>query len=575
MVSRAFRLSVLAFFMVVGFYTLKPLHHWSGEGRTASHTPNSCRSLPPQSPYIPINDAHFKWQDVPTTYPVTTLKQLSIDSEYPLPKVQHTFSSLSSSALEQRRYRQKEVQKTFQRCWRAYKEKAWLKDELTPVSGGWNNNFGGWAATLVDNLDTLIIMDMHADFEEAVAAAMQIDFGPESCTLPEVNIFETTIRHLGGFLSAYDLRKCEDKRLLEKAIELGEMIYKSFDTPNRMPITRWKPRQAVTGPDQNAADHGIIAELASSSLELTRLSQVTGDMRWFDAIQRVTEVLDEQQNQTSLPGMWPVDINVQAADLRGSTTYSLGAQADSAFEYLIKMCALLGGGSLMEQYKRLYEFAMDTAIRHLLFRPMTPDDADILLPGTATVHQNQVSLDPSVQHLACYVGGMLALGGRLLQNDTHIDKAQKVTQGCVWTYKNSPLGVMPEIFRMFPCESESDCKWNRDQGQWFQSVVDASYGLRPEAIESVFYLYRITGDEALQDVAWNMFQAVEKSTHTAIANSKIHDVTQKRPGKADRMESFWTAETLKYFYLIFSEPDLLSLDHFVFNTEAHAFRRNV
>ena len=134
---------------------------------------------------------------------------------------------------------------------------------------------------------------------------------------------------------------------------------------------------------------------------------------------------------------------------------------------------------------------------------------------------------------------------------------------------------MPEIFRMFQCESESDCEWNRDQGSWSQSIVDASYGLRPEAIESVFYLYRITGDEVLQDVAWNMFRAVERSTRTAIANSKIHDVTQERPEKTDRMESFWTAETLKYFYLLFSEPDLLSLDDFVFNTEAHAFRRNV
>ena len=231
-------------------------------------------------------------------------------------------------------------------------------------------------------------MGIDAEFEEAVVAAITIGFGLESYALPEINIFETTIRHLGGFLSAYDLIKYKDKRFLEKAIELGEIIYKSFDTLNRMLIIRWKPRQAITGLDQNAADRGIIAELASSSLELTRLSQVTGDMRWFDAAQRITEVLDEQQNQTSLPGMWPVDINVQAANLRGSATYSLGAQADSAFEYLIKMCALLGGGILMEQYKRLYEFAMDTAIRHLLFRPMTPDNADILLSGTATAHPN-------------------------------------------------------------------------------------------------------------------------------------------------------------------------------------------
>jgi len=88
---------------------------------------------------------------------------------------------------------------------------------------------------------------------------------------------------------------------------------------------------------------------------------------------------------------------------------------------------------------------------------------------------------------------------------------------------------------------------------------------RPEAVESLFILYRITGNITLQDKAWNMFQAVEKHTRTEIANAAIDDVTttDPPPPKSDRMESFWTAETLKYFYLIFSELDLISLDEYV------------
>ncbi len=86
---------------------------------------------------------------------------------------------------------------------------------------------------------------------------------------------------------------------------------------------------------------------------------------------------------------------------------------------------------------------------------------------------------------------------------------------------------------------------------------------RPEAIESVFILYRITGDRAYQDIAWQMFESIENATKTEIANAAIDDVTQALPIKADRMESFWLAETLKYFYLVFSEPDLISLDHYV------------
>ena len=86
---------------------------------------------------------------------------------------------------------------------------------------------------------------------------------------------------------------------------------------------------------------------------------------------------------------------------------------------------------------------------------------------------------------------------------------------------------------------------------------------RPEAIESIFILYRITGDAALLEKAWNMFQAIEKHTRTEFAHSALTDVTVEEPPKSDKMESFWTAETLKYFFLIFSSPDVISLDDYV------------
>jgi mannosyl-oligosaccharide alpha-1,2-mannosidase len=89
---------------------------------------------------------------------------------------------------------------------------------------------------------------------------------------------------------------------------------------------------------------------------------------------------------------------------------------------------------------------------------------------------------------------------------------------------------------------------------------------RPEAIESVFILYRITGDPSLQDAAWRMFESINNATFAEFANSAIADVTVqegKETEKLDQCESFWMAETLKYFYLIFSEPSLVSLDDYV------------
>lgn len=95
----------------------------------------------------------------------------------------------------------------------------------------------------------------------------------------------------------------------------------------------------------------------------------------------------------------------------------------------------------------------------------------------------------------------------------------------------------------------------------------------PEAIESVWYMYRITGDPAWRAAGWRMFEAIDKHTKTAHGNSAIDDVTKTSPNLNDSMESFWLAETLKYFYLLFSEEGVVSLDEWVLNTEAHPFRR--
>lgn len=538
-----------------------------------------CPLTPPSQPYQPAHNDRFSWREIPTKHPVASLAQLPTGRRATLPRIQHAFTKPSPQSEAVRKQRQAAVKATFQRAWQSYEERAWTMDELKPISGGWRDSFGGWGATLVDNLDTLLIMGLDEEFERAVDALAEVDFRPESASQITLNMFEITIRYLGGFLAAYDLTGCHDHRLLDHAVDLGDMIYASFDTPSRMPVTRWSPRKAARGEEQFAAAQGIIAELASSSLEFTRLSQLTGDMRYYDAIARITDVLDAQQNKTRIPGLWPVGVDVRTPDLTTGTSFSFGSMADSAYEYLGKTYQLLGGvGEAAEQYHRLYSNAMDAGIQHLLFRPMVPDNANILVPTIAHAYGfGAPTRETSGQHLACFVGGMYALGGRLFSNDTHITTAQRLTDGCTWLYHNTPSGIMPELFSMTACPSTSPdekCEWDREltDGDIFTRLTDKRYILRPEAIESVFYLYRITGDERLQDVAWEMFTAIEKHTRTEFANAALDDVMVPEPPQEDSMESFWMAETLKYFYLVFSEPDLISLDDFVFNTEAHPFR---
>jgi mannosyl-oligosaccharide alpha-1,2-mannosidase len=183
------------------------------------------------------------WKDVPQRYPVSSMIRLPSGTPMPIPKIQHDFQQETAQHKKERLKRLDAVKESFLHSWKGYKKHAWLQDEVAPVSGGYKNGFGGWGATLVDSLDTLSIMGLRKEFAVAVAALKKIDFSKPQAM--EVNVFETTIRYLGGLLSAHDLSEGKYPILLEKATELGQMLYAAFDTPNRMPITRWSWEEYV------------------------------------------------------------------------------------------------------------------------------------------------------------------------------------------------------------------------------------------------------------------------------------------------------------------------------------------
>ncbi|KAI1154306.1 family 47 glycosyl hydrolase [Nemania diffusa] len=526
----------------------------------------------------------FDWSTIKEKNPVpaSQLRPLPKGAPRKLPAVQHRFPTDQSAAGKARRQvladRRDEVKDAFVKSWRSYRRWAWMADELTPVSGSKKNGFGGWAATLVDSLDSLWIMDLKDEFYNAVAATARLDWSDTKETA--CNWFETTIRHLGGLLSAYDLS--HEPVLLRKAVELGDMLYIAFDTPTRMPPF-WLDFKLAKAGQLRAGTHDPSAAATSSSLEFTRLAQLTGESKYYDAIDRIAEMLERTQNATKLPGMWPTSLDLQNFVFDNEEGFTLGALADSLYEMFPKTYSLLGG--LEPVYEKLYRVAMETVVEHVLFRPKLPDQADVLVAGNVWVRgDGRIDLQPEAQHLACFVGGMFGLGGKLFGIPEHVDIGQKVTRGCVWAYNAMPSGMMPEIGGFLPCPSKEPCPWEGEtfvgqRGQTlpegFQNARDPRYILRPEAIESVFYMYRITGKTEYQEMAWDMFQSIKKATETNLAFSAIADVTVdgSKTEKMDSMESFWLSETLKYFYLIFSPPDAISLDDYVFNTEAHPLKR--
>lgn len=495
----------------------------------------------PKDAQAPIDDASssssskFDWSKAPQFFPPKSIKAMPTGQPLKMPQVQASPDAFEQSAeTEQRR---EAVRDTFKKSYKAYKEYAWMHDEVTPVSGGFKNPFGGWAATLVDTLDTLYIMDLKDEFRVAAKAVNNIDWSVTDAGA--ANMFETTIRHLGGLLSAYDLSG--DNTLLTKAIELAEMLYHGFDTPNRMPGFWMNFKEAKNG-ELLAGTNDPSASPASLCVEFTRLAQITGNDKYYDATDRVTRFLEKTQQKTLLPGMWPIALDFRNLAVKDNR-FTLGALADSLYEYLPKMHALMGG--VDDVYEKMYRTAMDTVVKHLLFRPMLPDGKDILFTGDYHATSRN-KFTPESQHLTCFVGGMFGLGGKLFGIDEHVSIGERLARGCGWAYSVFPTGVMPEIFRLVPCKDMNDCPWDEERygslgsttlPKGFSDARDPQYQLRPEAIESIFIMYRITGKKELQDIAWQMFQSILKSTETKLAYSAISDVTVTgETKKVDSME---------------------------------------
>ncbi|KAF1968648.1 seven-hairpin glycosidase [Bimuria novae-zelandiae CBS 107.79] len=576
-----------AFLLVFLWYMLPEeelaIHHLQPRGTAAlARYMNDVKHIP----HIEARQSTFAWNTVQFEYPPELTPKLP-PPVTKRPRVQHNFRPDSRSVAAEQERRRLEVLRVFRKAWESYKRKAWMKDALKPLSGGYVDQFSGWAATLVDALDTLWIMGLRDDFYDAVEAVASIDFGKS--TSGRVNMFETNIRYLGGLIAAYDLS--ENEVLLHKAIEVGDLLYVGFNTKNRMPVDFISFETAKEGSGLVVEEDVVSASPGTITLEFSRLSQITGDNKYYAAVSHVMDMFHEQQNKTKLPGMWPMRVSMAREDAISGYQFTIGGNADSLYEYLPKAHALLGStDASSRKYEVMARNFMDTAIRSLFFRPMIPTDEDILISGNCDVLEAGPSLDPESEHLSCFIGGLYALGGRLFGNATYLDIGTRLARGCAYAYKSFPTGIMPERYNMVKCpgpDPKVPCKWDEElhaaecakrtqyrEGlpKGFTTAKDPRYILRPEAIESVFILWRITGKEEFREAAWDMFQAIVKETDTELANAAIEDVNTVGSKKTDYMESFWMAETLKYFYLVFADTDLISLDDFVLNTEAHPFK---
>jgi mannosyl-oligosaccharide alpha-1,2-mannosidase len=202
-----------------------------GEGRVEAGGQESGQKAPPH------------WKKLPEHFPLDPeeLIKLPAGKSKSLPKLQARFKDESVSDKRTRLQRLATIKEAFEHAWTGYKSSAMGHDELEPVHGGYRDPFNGWGATLVDTLDTLWIMGLNKEFSIAVDEVKKIDF--TTSAREDIPVFETAIRYLGGLLGAYDISGHKYTVLLDKAMELADILIGAFDTPNRMPMLyyKWAP----------------------------------------------------------------------------------------------------------------------------------------------------------------------------------------------------------------------------------------------------------------------------------------------------------------------------------------------
>ncbi|XP_034154882.2 mannosidase, alpha, class 1B, member 1b [Pangasianodon hypophthalmus] len=448
-------------------------------------------------------------------------------------------SSVVASRLEA-------VREAFRHAWKGYKDFAWGHDELKPISKSYTEWFG-LGLTLIDALDTMWILELKKEFEEARQwVATQLSFEKNV----DVNLFESTIRILGGLLSTYHLTG--DALFLDKAKDIGSRLMPAFSTPSKIPYSDVNIGSGVAHPPRWTSD-STVAEVTTTQLEFRELSRLTGDPKYQDAVMEVMKQVHKLEGKHD--GLVPMFINTNNGQFTHLGVYTLGARADSYYEYLLKQW--IQGGKIETELLEDYMQAVE-GIKKNLLKKSSP------LGLTFVGELSHGRFSPKMDHLVCFLPGTLALGAHHGLPVEHMELAGQLMETCYQMYTQMETGLSPEIVH-----------FNMEAGSTQDVDVkpaDRHNLLRPETVESLFYLYRFTKDKKYQTWGWEIFQNFNKYTRVETGGyTSINNVRDpKSPSPRDKMESFFLGETLKYFYLLFSDNlDLINLDTYIFNTEAH------
>jgi len=413
------------------------------------------------------------------------------------------------------------IREAFLHAWDGYVQYAWGHDQLRPLTRGYRDWYpASLEMTPLDGFDTMLLMGLKAQAARAKRLILDsLNFDRDF----KVQVFEVTIRELGGLLTAYQMDG--DPHFLALARDLGNRLLPAFASRTGMPYRFVNLRTgAVTGQVSNPAEIGTL------TVEFGTLSKLTGDTRYFDAAKRAVTALFARRSHAGLVGS-TIDVETGAWGDRDS---HVSGGIDSYYEYLLKAWLLFRD----PDFKRMWDSSITAVNRYLA------DERTGLWYGHADMDTGE--------RKAPYFGALDAYFVAVLAKSGDIPRAARLMGSVyrMWTAN----GIEPEVLDYFTMRP-----------------VEAGYQLRPEALESAYYLYRITGDRRYRDMGRVMADSLLHYTRSDVGFTALSSVVTKE--RRDAMESFFLAETLKYAYLLFAPPATLDFDAVIFNTEAHPLRR--
>lgn len=426
-------------------------------------------------------------------------------------------------------YTAEDVKAEMKRSWDAYREYAWGQDVLLPLSkSGYNWYEESLGISPFDAYSTLALMGMEEEAKEVEAYVLAKDWDQDVY----VQIFEVNIRILGGMLAIYD--HTQNPEVLEKAIDFGDRMLPAFNSATGIPYHSVNLRTGAISGNQGEGNGEVVntAQAATYLLEFGILSYYAKDPKYYQAAKKASMAIFNRKSEIGLPGDY---INVETGEWTNHWSY-LQAGMDSYYEYLFKSQYLFPDPEItaawefshakikeyyVEQYNgRQFYACVDMHTGEKVKRSMSLYDAFF----------------PAVQALSGDIDG--AMGNME-----------------TWDWLWNKYGLLPTRYLY-----EAD------------SIEYANSELNPEIIESAYYLHQITGLDQYITMINEYWKDMNVCCSNDVAFHAVEDVRTMEP--KDYLATYFYAETLKYFYLAATDPSEFNFTDYVFNTEAHPFKRS-